>query len=200
MPDAVKIDLTNTPEKFHVMAGEILPHLTEFLKELCRLEDEFFVQSKRLHQKGRVIIFQDGIKEEITQYDVLKTKFKGLYRQLIDPHCTLNLLNERRDCLHGESYPSDFNCLHTGCTVVFTMKSANKAVIDLLPDDGSIPYDMTDPDVRYIAEDFIAKPPYFYKYLEMYRFTMKHSEDEWRIDMVHHKGCYDAHWSRDYYF
>lgn len=77
MLDAVKIDLTNTHEKFHIVAGEILSYLTEFLGELCCLEDELFVQSRRLHRKGRVITFQDGIKEEITQHDVLKAKHKG---------------------------------------------------------------------------------------------------------------------------
>ena len=69
-----------------------------------------------------------------------------------------------------------------------------------MPDAGNIPYDMTNPDVRYMAEDFSAKQPCSYIYLGMYRFTMKLSEDGWRIDMVHHKGRYDAHWGRDYYF
>ena len=55
MPDAIKMDFTNTPEKFHAAAEEIFPALREFLGELCRLEDEYFVQQKRLHQKGRVI-------------------------------------------------------------------------------------------------------------------------------------------------
>ena len=80
------------------------------------------------------------------------------------------------------------------------MKSSNKAVIDLLPDDGFIPYDMGNPDVRYITEDGTTKPPYCYTYLMMYCFTMKLSEDGWKINMVHHKGYYNTHWSRDYYF
>ena len=80
------------------------------------------------------------------------------------------------------------------------MKSHGKAVIDLLPDDGSIPYDMTDQNVRYMAEDFTNNPPYFYEYLWMYRFTVKLLEDGWKIDMVQHKGRHDAKWSKDYYF
>lgn len=95
-------------------------------------------------------------------------------------------------------------------------------------EDGPVPYDMNNPDVRYMAEKFTTKKPYNYIYLWMYRFTMiscergcvntpryEHLESEvgtsqhcamnlsesgWRIDMVHHKGGHDTHWGRDYYF
>lgn len=80
MPDAVKIDLTNTSEKFHIVVGEILPHLTEFLGKLCHLEDEYFVQSERLHRKGRVITFQNGVKKEITQYTEIN--FHSIFQNL----------------------------------------------------------------------------------------------------------------------
>jgi len=55
MADAIKLDLTNTPEKFRPATDEILPQLTKLLEELRRLEEQYFVQQKRLHQKGRVI-------------------------------------------------------------------------------------------------------------------------------------------------
>ncbi len=158
MTDAIKLDLTNTPEKFRSTVDKILLQLTKLLEELRRLEEQYFVQQKRFHQKGRVDSFTDGIREEITDHQKLKEKFKKLYCQLIDPHCTSEMLAQRRDCLHGEQYPSVFNCLHTGCTVVFTMKSTNKVTIELLPDDGNIPYDMTDPNTRYITEDFTNYP------------------------------------------
>ncbi len=200
MTNAIKLDLTNTPEKFRPAVDEILPQLTKLLEELRRLEEQYFVQQKRLHQKGRVISFMDGIREEITDNQELKEKFKKLYCQLLDPHCTPEMLAQRRDCLHGEHYPSFFNCLHTGCTVAFTMKSANKATIELLPDDGNIPYDMTDPDTRYMTEDFTNSPPYFYDYFERYRFTMKRLEESWKIDAVYYGGLHDIHWRREYYF
>ena len=200
MADAIRLDLANTPEKFRPTVDEILSQLTEFLEELGRLEDQYFVQQTRLHRKGRVISFKDGIREEITDDQELKEKFKKLYCHLIDPHCTLEMLAQRRDCLHGEHYPSFFNCLHTGCTIVFTMKSANKATIELLPDDGAIPYDMTDPDTRYVAESFINKPPYFHSYFQKYRFIMKHSEESWKIDAVYCGGLHETRWRREYYF
>lgn len=200
MADAIKLDLTNTPEKFRPTVDEILSQLTKFLEELGHLEDQYFVQQTRIHRKGRVISFKDGIREEITDDQELKEKFKKLYCQLIDPHCTLEMLAQRRDCLHGEYYPSFFNCLHTGCTIAFTMKSANKATIELLPDDGSVPYDMTDPDTRYVTEGFVDKPPYFHMYFEKYRFIMKHSEESWKIDAVYYGALNDTHWRRRYYF
>ncbi len=200
LTDAVKIDLTGIPEKFRSAAEDVFTSLTDLLAELCRLEDQYFVQDRRLDKKGCVITFEDGIREEIIQYDSLKTKFKSLYHQLLDPCCTPNMLAQRRDCIHGTHYPSDFNCLRTGCSVVLNMKSANKAVIDLLPDDGFVPYDMTEPDVRYMAEDFTVDPPYNYSYLTKYRFTMKLTENGWQIDAVHSAGLHAARWSRDHYF
>ncbi|RKI67807.1 hypothetical protein D7V91_08970 [bacterium 1xD42-67] len=44
MADAIKLDLTNTSEKFHPTVDEILPQLTKVLEELRRLEDQYFVQ------------------------------------------------------------------------------------------------------------------------------------------------------------
>ncbi len=200
IPDAIKINFTGTPEKFQSTLEGVFLTLMELLTELCRLEDQYFVQDKRLDKKGRVITFKDGVREEITQYDALKAKFGNLYHQLLDPCCTPNMLAQRRDCIHGTHYPSDFNCLRTGCSVILIMKSANKAVIDLLPNDGDIPYDMTDPDVRYMAEDFTVNPPYNYIYLTKYRFTMKAAENGWKIDTVHSAGLDDTRWRRDYYF
>jgi len=200
LTDAVKIDLTGTPEKFRSAAEEILVPLTELLKELARLEGQSFVLGKRLHQKGRVITFENGVREEIIRRDVLKSKFKDLYQKLLDPHCTAEMLAQRRGCVHGVSYPSDLNCLRTGCTIVFTMKSAHKAVVDLMPDGGSIPYDLSDPDVRYIVEGFTDGPPYHYDYFMKYRFTMKASEDGWKIDAVHSGASSDSRWRRDYNF
>lgn len=102
MTDAIKLDLTNTPEKFRPTADEILSQLTKFLKELGHLEDQYFVQQTRLHRNGRILSFKDGIQEEIIDDQELKQKFKKLYCQLIDPHCTSEMLAQRRDCLHGE--------------------------------------------------------------------------------------------------
>ena len=46
MADAIRLDLANTPEKFRPTVDEILSQLTEFLEELGRLEDQYFVQRK----------------------------------------------------------------------------------------------------------------------------------------------------------
>ena len=82
MADAIRLDLANTPEKFRPTVDEILSQLTEFLEELGRLEDQYFVQQTRLHRKGRVISFKDGIREETTDDQELKEKFKKLYCHL----------------------------------------------------------------------------------------------------------------------
>lgn len=69
-----------------------------------------------------------------------------------------------------------------------------------MPDEGNIPYDMTDPDTRYMTDDFTNNPPYFYDYFEKYRFIMKRLEESWKMDAVYYSGLYDTHWRREYYF
>ena len=201
MKNTIQIDTTNTPEKFCSMVDKIIPQLVEILQKLGKLEQDYFVQDKRLSQKGRVINFKNGVREEITQHDELKTKFKLLYKQLLDPYCTADMLSQRRDCIHGTYYPSFFNCLNTGCTIFFTMKSANKAVVELIPPVDSISFDMSIPDIRYITENCTLKPPYFYSHFEKYRFTMRRLEDDiWKIDLVHNAMIHSTRWRRDYYF
>lgn len=78
MTDAIKLDLTNTPEKFRPTADEILSQLTKFLEELGHLEDQYFVQQTRLRRKGRVLSFKDGIQEEIIDDQELKKIQKTL--------------------------------------------------------------------------------------------------------------------------
>ena len=82
------------------------------------------------------------------------------------------------------------------------MKSAGKAAVQLIPNEDSVPFDLSDPDVRYLVED--AKHgghnAQYYSYFQKYRFVLKRETEEWHIDEVSCDSLHGDRWRRDYYF
>ena len=124
------------------------------------------------------------------------------FAALLDPHCTQKLIAQRRDCLHADHFPSSFNCVNTGCQMIVIMKSAGKAAVQLIPNEDSVPFDLSDPDVRYLVE--AAKrgghSAQCYDYFQKYRFALKREAEEWHIDEVSCDSLHGDRWRRDYYF
>ena len=199
---SVKITTPDTPEKFRPLAEEGGRTLTDLLRELAALEDKSFVQYTRLCRKGRVVEFQDGVKKEFTDTQAWKAEMKTRFAALLDPHCTDRMITQRRDCLHAESYPSSFDCLNTGCTLAVTVKSDKKAVAALTPDEGGVPYNMTDPDVRYMVEDMRrgGHSAMQYDYFQKFRFVLKREGESWKLDEVAISSLHRDNWRREYYF
>ena len=79
---------------------------------------------------------------------------------------------------------------------------AGKAVAQLVPDEDSVPFDLSDPDVRYLVED--AKrgghSAQYYGYFQKYRFVLKRQAEEWHIDEASCDSLHGDRWRRDYYF
>lgn len=198
----VKLVAQDTPEKFRSTAEEAAQTLTALLRELAAMENKSFAQYTRLCKKGQVIEFKDGARREFTDIQDWKEEMKRRFAALLDPHCTQKMLAQRRDCLHAQHFPSSFNCVDTGCQMIVTMKSAGKAVIQLIPHEGSVPFDLSDPDVRYLVED--AKHgghnAQYYSYFQKYRFVLKRETEEWHIDEVSCDSLHGDRWRRDYYF
>ena len=198
----VKLVAQDTPEKFRSTAEEAAQTLTALLRELAAMGNKSFAQYPRLCKKGQVIEFKDGARREFTDIQDWKEEMKLRFAALLDPHCTQKLIAQRRDCLHAEHFPSSFNCVNTGCQMIITMKSSGKAVVQLVPDEDSIPFDLSDPDVRYLVED--AKHgghnAQYYSYFQKYRFVLKRETEEWHIDEVSCDSLHGDRWRRDYYF
>ena len=151
--NSVSIQVVDTPEKFHPAAEAAAQALAALLRELAAMENKSFAQYTRLCKKGQVIEFKDGARREFTDIQDWKEEMKLRFAALLDPHCTQKLIAQRRDCLHADHFPSSFNCVNTGCTLSVTMKSAGKAAVQLVPDEDSVPFDLSNPDVRYMVGD-----------------------------------------------
>lgn len=191
----------DTPEKFRPPAEEAAEALSALLRELAAMEDKSFAQYTRLCRKGRVVEFRDGQRREFTDIQAWKEDMKARFAALLDPHCTGKLI-ARRDCLHASHFPSSFNCLNTGCTLTVSMKSGGKAVVWLTPDDGSVPFDLSNPDVRYLAEDMKGSghSTQCYGYFQKFRFVLKREEERWKLDEVSASSLHEDRWRRDFYF
>ena len=72
----------------------------------------------------------------------------------------------------------------------------------LVPDEDSVPFDLSDPDVRYLVED--AKrgghDAQCYGYFQKYRFVLKREAEEWHIDEVSCDSLHGDRWRRDHCF
>ncbi len=198
----IKLVAQDTPEKFRSTAEEATQALAALLRELAVMENKSFAQYTRLCKKGRVIEFKDGVRREFTDIQDWKEEMKLRFAALLDPHCTQKLIAQRRDCLHAEHFPSSFNCVNTGCTLSVTMKSAGKAVVQLIPDGDSVPFDLSDPDVRYLVEDVKrgGHDAQCYGYFQKYRFVLKREAEEWHIDEVSCDSLHGDRWRRDHCF
>ena len=196
------IIIQDTPEKFRSAAAEAAQSLTTLLRELADMENKSFAQYTRLCKKGQVIEFKDGVRREFTDIQDWKEEMKRRFAALLDPHCTPKLITQRRDCLHADHFPSSFNCVNTGCQMIVIMKSAGKAAVQLIPNEDSVPFDLSDPDVRYLVED--AKhgghSAQCYGYFQKYRFVLKREAEEWHIDEVSCDSLHGDRWRRDYCF
>lgn len=196
------IIIQDTLEKFRSAAAEAAQSLTALLRELADMENKSFAQYTRLCKKGQVIEFKDGVRREFTDIQDWKEEMKRRFAALLDPHCTPKLITQRRDCLHADHFPSSFNCVNTGCQMIVIMKSAGKAAVQLVPNEDSVPFDLSDPDVRYLVED--AKrgghSAQCYGYFQKYRFVLKREAEEWHIDEVSCDSLHGERWRRDYYF
>ena len=198
----VKLVAQDTPEKFRSTAEEAAQTLTALLRELAAMENKSFAQYTRLCKKGQVIEFKDGVRREFTDIQDWKEEMKRRFAALLAPHCTQKLITQRRDCLHADHFPSSFNCVNTGCQMIVIMKSAGKAAAQLVPNEDSVPFDLSDPDVRYLVED--AKrgghDAQCYSYFQKYRFVLKRETEEWHIDEVSCDSLHGDRWRRDYCF
>ena len=198
----MEIKIVDTPEKFRSVAEEAAEVLAALLRELAALEDKSFAHYTRLCRKGRIIEFKDGVRSEFTDVQVWKAEMKIRFAALLDPHCTQKMISQRRDCSHAEYFPSSFNCLNTGCELVFTVKSARKAVVQLIPDEGYVPFDLSNPDVRYLVEDVNRRghSAQCYSYFIKFRFILKRETEGWKIDEVASSALHEDRWRRDWCF
>lgn len=192
----------DTPEKLRPLAEEAAEALSALLRELAAMEDKSFAQYTRLCRQGRAVEFRDGQRREFTDIQAWKEENEARFAAFLDPHCTQKLISQRRGCLHAAHFPSSFSCLNAGCELAVTVKSGTRAMIWLTPDDGSVSFDLSNPDVRYLVEGMKCRGhgAVTHSFFEKFRFTLKREGEDWRLDEVFVSPLHSDRWRRDFYF
>ena len=200
--NTIKITFPDTPETLFPQAEEAAQMLVNVLRQLAALETASHAQYIRLCQNGRIVEFRDGVREEITDLQDLKARFKLRFAALLDPHCTEKLIARRRDCLHAQTFPSNYHCVNTGCGLAVTMKTPKRAEAYLTPNEGSVPFDLMDKDVRFLVDDMkrSGHTAQQYTYFEKFRFVLKPEGERWKLDEVYVSGLHEDKFRRDFYF
>ena len=201
-PPRASIIFLDTPEKLRPLAEEAAEALSALLRELAAMEDKSFAQYTRLCRQGRAVEFRDGQRREFTAIQAWKEENEARFAAFLDPHCTQKLISQRRGCLHAAHFPSSFSCLNAGCELAVTAKSGTRAVIWLTPDGGSVPFDLSNPDVRYLVEGMKCRGhgAVTHSFFEKFRFTLKREGEDWRLDEVFVSSLHEDRWRRDFYF
>lgn len=201
-PPRASIIFPDTPEKLRPLAEEAAEALSALLRELAAMEDKSFAQYTRLCRQGRAVEFRDGQRREFTDIQAWKEENEARFAAFLDPHCTQKLISQRRGCLHAAHFPSSFSCLNAGCELAVTVKSGTRAMIWLTPDDGSVSFDLSNPDVRYLVEGMKCRGhgAVTHSFFEKFRFTLKREGEDWRLDEVFVSPLHSDRWRRDFYF
>lgn len=201
-PPRASIIFPDTPEKLRPLAEEAAEALSALLRELAAMEDKSFAQYTRLCRQGRAVEFRDGQRREFTDIQAWKEENEARFAAFLDPHCTQKLISQRRGCLHAAQFPSAFSCLNAGCELAVTVKSGTRAMIWLTPDDGSVSFDLSNPDVRYLVEGMKCRGhgAVTHSFFEKFRFTLKREGEDWRLDEVFVSPLHSDRWRRDFYF
>ena len=201
-PPRASIIFLDTPEKLRPLAEEAAEALSALLRELAAMEDKSFAQYTRLCRQGRAVEFRDGQRREFTDIQAWKEENEARFAAFLDPHCTQKLISQRRGCLHAAHFPSSFSCLNAGCELAVTVKSGTRAMIWLTPDDGSVSFDLSNPDVRYLVEGMKCHGhgAVTHSFFEKFRFTLKREGEDWRLDEVFVSPLHSDRWRRDFYF
>lgn len=123
-----EIIVKDTPEKFLSMKDILVPQLIEFLRKLCRLEEEMYFRDTKIDKEK----INAGIPKHIAvpESDELWKEYHKKYGEIAETFCTQKLLDKGYARSMGK--PAQYSYINTGCKLSFIMKSSKRAVIETL--------------------------------------------------------------------
>lgn len=162
-PAAPQVQIVDTPETYRHMADQIVPPVLELLRTLSQLEEEIFRRSQELEAQK----LAKGISahQVAPGWEALIKEYRARIYDLASPWCTEKLLSRG----YGTSYgsPTHYDYLSGTCQILFTMKSAKRAVIETRF------HESIDK-----AEQFILRP----------------AEGVWKIDEINYRFSDESTW------
>ncbi len=168
---ALIIQVKDTPDKFRPMADTVVPPLLDLLRARSALEGEIHDRWEALEQAhlaaghSRNQLPDGGL--------ALAAEYKRRYLELVEHRCVPGFLQYGGEVSFG--MPTKYGYLEDdpACQVVFTMKSAKKAIVETYGHNGSM--------------------------IVRQRFTLRPGEPEWLIGRVEYGYGGGAEWHVDHY-
>lgn len=128
-----EIIIEDTPEKFVHMADELVAYLKGHLDRLTELEKEIDIRSNRLTDNKYKLGYESHIQGPGEKE--LDKEFRKRYGEIVKELCTEELLDY--GYAGSRSNPPKYEYLNEDRQIVFTMKSAKRAVIETKYDEGT---------------------------------------------------------------
>ncbi len=160
------ISIVDTSDKYVENADELITFLVDFLRKLNLLEEEIFMRSVKLDEAK----YKAGVQSHIEgpgQKELWK-EYHTRFAEIAKNCCTAELLD--RGFSGSFSSTTEYGYIDKGCQLIFTMKSANRAVIE----------------TRFSAG--VEKK---------HQFVLKRTEEGWRVSAKSYGFCNDKTWHKD---
>lgn len=160
------VSVVDTPDKYVENADELITLLVDFLRKLNLLEEEIFMRSVKLDEAK----YKAGVQSHIEgpgQKELWK-EYHTRFAEIAENYCTTELLD--RGFSGSFSSSTEYGYIDKNCQLIFTMKSANRAVIE----------------TRFSAG--VEKK---------HQFVLKHTEEGWRVSAKSYGFRNDKTWHKD---
>ncbi len=120
--------IQDTPEKFRAFAEEIVPPLLALLRARNALEAEIFARSREMEAEKPALGLP--MNQMHPEEPALWEEYRSRYMELIEHRCVPGLL--KYGAARSFGMPTKYGYLDEDpeCQVIFTMKSAKKAVVE----------------------------------------------------------------------
>ena len=122
----MNIKIKNTPDKYKIMADEIIPPLLELLKELNSLEEEVFKRNSELNAEK--LVLNIPVNQNHPKWNELMAEYESHYKEILKGKASENLISKGYATHY--SNPSEYFYVHSDDFLLeFDMQQSDTAII-----------------------------------------------------------------------
>lgn len=122
----MNIKIKNTPDKYKIMADEIVLPLLELLQELKSLEEEVFKRNSEINAEK--LILNIPANQNHPKWSGLMAEYESRYEEIAKGKVSENLMS--KGCATHYSNPSEYFYVHSDDFLLeFTMQQPDMAII-----------------------------------------------------------------------
>lgn len=133
---ALFVEIKDTPDRFRPLADTLVPPLLDLLRARSALEGEIH---DRWEELDKAKLAAGAAYNQIAPGEpALWAEYRRRYLELVEPRCVPGLLKYGAERSFGRPAKYAYLDADPACRVVFTMKSAKKALVEAWGHNGSL--------------------------------------------------------------